>query len=580
MKQRVAIAATLTILLLMIVFLGLVAGFARDRLNEDASGHLSALCRLSAAQLDNAASANNDEYLELLRSSSLRSDYLIAVYSDDGQTDFTNMPQISDALLPEEREAARDVDIYSFSRNARHDGSARIYCVKMLASGSFLCISMDAFTLFDALGDYAPVFIGATVLVAAGVLSVMIIANNRTDRLVRSVLHVLKDFSDGNYDSRITGNLGDSAGQVAKCNEVLSRIEDQVFRQRTRNQALSAVLYNMQSGILAVDARHNVLLATPVARELLGISGHYEGAPLLMPNSDIDLDEIFDKSMAQDGVTIAELTAHTAAAGAARPLKLYISPVMKEGRVDGAVALIEDVTELRRLEQVRTDFAANVSHEMKTPLTSIKGFVETLLNGALDNPEMAKKFLNIIMLEADRLTRLINDILTVSKLESGMESVINEPVRLDEIIDDVIVMLELVSNEKRVSIKYAPPPEAVYVMGNRDRVEQMLINLIDNAIKYNKEGGLVTVSLFATGERINLSISDTGIGIPKDNIPRLFERFYRVDKGRSRSMGGTGLGLSIVKHIVKSMGGMIEVHSQLGAGTEFLLTFRRIKKAA
>jgi len=256
-------------------------------------------------------------------------------------------------------------------------------------------------------------------------------------------------------------------------------------------------------------------------------------------------------------------------------LRLYVSVMRQDGKVVGALALVEDITKLRMLEQVRTDFAANVSHELKTPLTSIKGFVETLMDGAIHKPEMAEKFLRIIMLEADRLTRLINDILSISKLESGDDSVTNEKIRIDEVVHNVVEMLEMHAGEKQVSLHYADC-KPTYVMGHPDRVEQMMINLIENAIKYNRPGGSVSVSIFPNGNEVNITISDTGIGIAEEHLPRLFERFYRVDKGRSRSMGGTGLGLAIVKHIVRSMGGMIEVHSKLGEGTEFLLTLPQI----
>jgi len=240
--------------------------------------------------------------------------------------------------------------------------------------------------------------------------------------------------------------------------------------------------------------------------------------------------------------------------------------------VVGALAIVEDITELRRLEQVRTDFAANVSHELKTPLTSIRGFVETLQAGAIDNPEMAHKFLNIIMMETERLTRLINDILSISKLESGDDEVAIERIRLDKKAQDVCDMLSIHAQEKQVTVNCATGNTPVYIMGNPDRVEQLLINLTENAIKYNEPGGSVTVQVFANDKEANVTISDTGIGIAEENLPRLFERFYRVDKGRSRQMGGTGLGLAIVKHIVRSMDGEIEVHSKLGEGTEFLVT--------
>ncbi len=204
--------------------------------------------------------------------------------------------------------------------------------------------------------------------------------------------------------------------------------------------------------------------------------------------------------------------------------------------------------------------------------------METLDAGAIDNPEMAHKFLKIIMLETERLTRLINDILSISKLESGNDEVAIERIRLDKMAFDVCDMLSIHAGEKQVTIHSHMNEKPTYIMGNPYRVEQMLINLVENAIKYNKPGGSVTVQVFSNDVEANVTISDTGIGIAEEHLPRMFERFYRVDKGRSREMGGTGLGLAIVKHIVRSMDGEIEVHSKLGEGTEFLVTLPLAQK--
>ena len=217
---------------------------------------------------------------------------------------------------------------------------------------------------------------------------------------------------------------------------------------------------------------------------------------------------------------------------------------------------------------------------MKTPLTSIKGFVETLQAGAVDNPEMARKFLNIIMIEADRLTRLINDILSITKMESGNENVEIKKIALDRAVMEVCDLLKIHADEKEVKVYASPNETPSFIMGNPDRVKQLLINLIENAIKYNKVGGTVTVKVIEDEKQIYLSVSDTGIGVKEEHLNRLFERFYRVDKGRSRAMGGTGLGLAIVKHIVNSMGGFIEVSSKYGEGTEFLITLLKAEEEA
>ena len=355
-------------------------------------------------------------------------------------------------------------------------------------------------------------------------------------------------------------------------NAIIARIQDRIFKQKNRNHVLSQVMSQMQNGIIAVDQSMNVIFITSVAKKLLGIVGNPEYKNINDVSKDVKLDEVFIEAMRQGGVYTNDVAARTAVGRGHRPLRLYVSPMRQDDRVVGALAIVEDITELRRLEQVRTDFAANVSHELKTPLTSIRGFVETLQAGAIDHPEMAHKFLNIIMMETERLTRLINDILSISKLESGDDEVATERIRLDKKACDVCEMLSIHAQEKQVSLNYRLNSEPVYIIGNPDRVEQLLINLTENAIKYNKPGGSVTVQVFKSEQEANITISDTGIGIAEENLPRLFERFYRVDKGRSRQMGGTGLGLAIVKHIVRSMKGEIEVHSKLGEGTEFLIT--------
>ncbi|MDY2872411.1 MAG: ATP-binding protein [Eubacteriales bacterium] len=396
-----------------------------------------------------------------------------------------------------------------------------------------------------------------------------------SDQLVQGMEGLFEAFAEGRFDARVE-LYGRLAPRVEKINANAARINEQLTRQSSRNQALSVVMNQMQNGLLAVNSDYEVILMTSVAKTRLGVHEPCEGKKIGEISKDVNLEPLFSEAMTQDGVYTGEIAVREGTTGRARtPLRLYISPMKRDGQIVGAVAMIEDITELRKLEQMRTDFTANVSHELKTPLTSIRGFVETLQAGAINNPEMAQKFLNIIMMEANRLTRLVNDILSISKLESGDTEVSLGRLRLDKMADDVCEMLKIHAKEKQVDLSINENGEPIYVWGNNDRVEQLLINLIENAIKYNQPGGTVRVSVYGTEKNAYLLVSDTGIGIAEEHIPRLFERFYRVDKGRSRSMGGTGLGLAIVKHIVVSMGGTIEVHSKLGEGTEFSVTLPR-----
>jgi signal transduction histidine kinase len=236
-----------------------------------------------------------------------------------------------------------------------------------------------------------------------------------------------------------------------------------------------------------------------------------------------------------------------------------------------------DITALRRLEQVRKDFVANVSHELRTPLTSIKGYVEALLDGAKDNPEEAVRFLQIIRKQSDRLSLILDDLLQLSQIESGLVSFRLEPIHLGALVERTLPLINPLADKKRQTLTVAMPPGLPPVAGDEDRLVQVLTNLLDNAVKYTPEGGIISVTARpaarAAGEpaQIELIVADTGIGIPEADRPRVFERFYRVDKARSRELGGTGLGLSIVKHIVEGHGGRVWVEANQPTGSRFIV---------
>ncbi|OGW65745.1 MAG: hypothetical protein A3H49_02280 [Nitrospirae bacterium RIFCSPLOWO2_02_FULL_62_14] len=236
-----------------------------------------------------------------------------------------------------------------------------------------------------------------------------------------------------------------------------------------------------------------------------------------------------------------------------------------------------DITALRRLEQVRKDFVANVSHELRTPLTSIKGYVEALLDGAKDNPEEATRFLQIILKQSDRLNLILEDLLQLSQIESGMVRFKRDPVHLHALVERLLPLIKPLADKKRQSLTVAIPPDLPPVSGDEDRLVQVLTNLLDNAIKYTPEGGTIGIAVglaaLPAGDpaQVELSVTDTGIGIPEADRPRVFERFYRVDKARSREMGGTGLGLSIVRHIVEGHAGKIWVEGVQPTGSRFVL---------
>ena len=569
MSSRVAFKAALLALAFMLVILGISAySLSVDR-NEELTESLAFGCVVASELLEGAE--DDAQRVAILDTLPEDAKMGLAYFSKDGASLYDNRPGREHMTAQETELLAQAQEEGVIRYQSEADGSLCV--LSAFADGSCLRMSRPGVTAFTVFKERLLIYALIVVGVCALVFAMVYLYDMRRRSVIRQVTDVLTDFSDGRYDARVQQQHGnDLREETERLNDVIEQIEQRVFRQRSRDHAISVIMNQMQSGIIVVDARMHILLVTPVARKLTGIAPNSEGVAVSEACKNVNLEGVFGEAMRREGVYTNEVAARTAVGRGHRPLRFYVSPMRQDGKVVGALAMVEDITELRRLEQVRTDFVANVSHELKTPLTSIKGFVETLLDGAINNPPMAEKFLKIIMLEAERLTRLINDILSISKLESGMNDVPTERVQLDKMAFEVADMLRIHAEEKQVTINAHRNKKPVYIIGNPDHVEQMLINLIENAIKYNKPGGSVTVHVFGNDREANLTISDTGIGIPEEHLPRLFERFYRVDKGRSRSMGGTGLGLAIVKHIVRGMNGEIEVHSKFGEGTEFLVT--------
>ena len=569
MSSRVAFKAALLALAFMLVILGISAySLSVDR-NEELTESLAFGCVVASELLEGAE--DDAQRVAILDTLPEDAKMGLAYFSKDGASLYDNRPGREHMTAQETELLAQAQEEGVIRYQSEADGSLCV--LSAFADGSCLRMSRPGVTAFTVFKERLLIYALIVVGVCALVFAMVYLYDMRRRSVIRQVTDVLTDFSDGRYDARVQQQHGnDLREETERLNDVIEQIEQRVFRQRSRDHAISVIMNQMQSGIIVVDARMHILLVTPVARKLTGIAPNSEGVAVSEACKNVSLEGVFGEAMRREGVYTNEVAARTAVGRGHRPLRFYVSPMRQDGKVVGALAMVEDITELRRLEQVRTDFVANVSHELKTPLTSIKGFVETLLDGAINNPPMAEKFLKIIMLEAERLTRLINDILSISKLESGMNDVPTERVQLDKMAFEVADMLRIHAEEKQVTINAHRNKKPVYIIGNPDHVEQMLINLIENAIKYNKPGGSVTVHVFGNEREANLTISDTGIGIPEEHLPRLFERFYRVDKGRSRAMGGTGLGLAIVKHIVRGMNGEIEVHSKFGEGTEFLVT--------
>ncbi|HYE84119.1 MAG TPA: ATP-binding protein [Clostridia bacterium] len=416
------------------------------------------------------------------------------------------------------------------------------------------------------------------IAVIAGILVASVIgyrmAVNIT-RPIKEITYTASRIAQGEFDRQINitgrdeiGILADSINNMAfKLNETITSLQD-------KNIKLESIMSSVVNGIIAIDNAERVLFINPVAERLLNINDRaVVGKHLLQVVRNNSIDNYLKIILKDKKFFDTEITTDDPDE---RILKLYASPIRQtdENDIEGIIITIQDITELRKLEKVRTEFVANVSHELKTPLTSIKGFAETLKTGDIEDKEDTIRFLNIIEDEADRLYRLINDILSLSELEQKKVKIASCEIKVGKAIWEVLSMLKSQSEKKDIELSMDVEEGLRTITGDIDKFKQMLINLVDNGIKYTPEKGKILVEAYnlkrdADKDEILIKVKDNGIGIPKQHISRLFERFYRVDKARSRNVGGTGLGLAIVKHIVILFNGEIEVDSQVGKGTEF-----------
>ena len=336
-----------------------------------------------------------------------------------------------------------------------------------------------------------------------------------------------------------------------------------------RNQA-QAILESMVEGVLALDQAGRLLWLNRSAQQLFGVRPEQvTGKSVLEVVRQPELEELVTRALVERRPAIREVQSF-----APHEQVVQFQAVPCDGeRTEAALVLVaQDVTQIRRLEGMRREFVANVSHELKTPLTSIKGFVETLLDGALEDPANNRRFVSLIDQDTTRLARLIDDLLELSQIESKATPLALQPVSLHQLVEQLAPRFHLALTERRVTLDLRIPKEAPLVAGDPERLRQIFINLLDNAIKFNKTGGRVTVSAEPGDAFLCVVVEDTGIGIPEEHLPRIFERFYRVDQARSRELGGTGLGLAIVKHLVELHHGRIDVRSRVGHGAVFTMT--------
>lgn len=380
---------------------------------------------------------------------------------------------------------------------------------------------------------------------------------------------VAQDMARGNLDQEIRIFAQDEIGDLARSINYMARqLKNNIDDVVAEKNRIQAILSSMADGVIAIDNWGRVILVNPAVEELFGINlAASRGKNILRVIRNYELEKLLNQALETGASMQKQIQILTPEP---RIFRVHITPLQNtaEGR-GGVVALLRDITERKRLEEMRSEFVANVSHELRTPLTSIRGFSETLLDGAVEDPALARQFLEIINNETERLSRLIEELLNLSKIEDRRFVPNRQPVHLQDQIRSVAAMLQPRASEKGLTLTINLPEDLPVVQGDPDMLSQVLINLIDNAISYTQPGGEVRIGASAGQGELKVDVQDTGIGIPPESLSRVFERFYRVDKARSREQGGTGLGLSIVKHIIDAHHGSVQVESKVGKGSTF-----------
>lgn len=367
----------------------------------------------------------------------------------------------------------------------------------------------------------------------------------------------------GDFSHRVALPTDPELARIGRfLNRVAEEAETRIEELETERGHLRAVVSSMGEGVLVTDSEGFVWLANTAFNEIFDIRGDTSGRSPLELTRQTQLEDLIVSTLVKGMGSTTEIQLQ----GLPNRHVALASTPLGEGL--GAVVVARDITDLVRLTQVRRDFIANISHELKTPLAAIRGYTETLRDGAMDEPEASHRFLGRILQQCSRLQTLLEDLLTLSRLENLEGQLEPQPVDLKGILDDCLETLAPKVSERQIDldVSIAPLPHQT---GDPEALQRLFINLLENAIKYNRTGGRVAVDLSPRPGEVVLRVNDTGIGIPATSIDRVFERFYRVDKGRSRDEGGTGLGLAIVKHVAQLHGGYVEVESHLGEGSSF-----------
>jgi two-component system, OmpR family, sensor histidine kinase VicK len=420
--------------------------------------------------------------------------------------------------------------------------------------------------LYETMERINQIFVSAT-LIALGLTAVLgVLLAGTITAPIKALTRQATAVAEGRFDERVPIFGKDEIGQLSVAfNDMTDRLSDALSVGEEEKEKLSSILANMSDGVLATDELGQVIVTNRRARAMLALNGEPKHGTTLSAALGIEKPPI---AQALQG-TEATLLLRRDEAGEELIFRVTLTPIRSRDKgVAGVIAVLQDVTEAEKLEQSRREFVANVSHELRTPLTTIKSYAEALDDGALNEPSLADRFVGVIQNETERMIRLVTDLLHLSRFDSRRNQLRRQKTDLSDMLEEVVDRFSIQLSQKSITASVRADQQLKDVWLDRDGIDQVLDNLVSNAIKYTPDGGAIDISA-QTHEAGYLAIvvKDNGIGIPKKDLARIFERFYRVDKARSRNMGGTGLGLSIAREIVRAHGGTISLESEQNVGT-------------
>jgi two-component system phosphate regulon sensor histidine kinase PhoR len=444
----------------------------------------------------------------------------------------------------------------------------------VISQGQVLGIARVALTLKavdSSINHVTRTIILATVVIAAlAILAAWLIARTTT-RPIRQLTKAAKGIAAGQLGQKIAVTRKDEIGQLARAfNEMSANLKATVEAISTEKTKLVNVVANMADGIIMTDAEGNILLANEAAGRLFGFKQEKAvDKPVIEVVHDHEVEEILKRCLK----TGREQNSQFESGIARRFLRAIAVPIVKDSRLYGTLLLLQDLTELKSFQTMRRDLVGNISHELRTPIAGIKAMAETLRDGAIDDKETAIDFLARIESEADRLTQIVTELTQLSRIETGRAELKMEDVDLNALADEALTELQPLAERQQITLVQELSPDLPSIQADRDRIRQTIINLAHNAIKFNRPGGRVTIVTGYDAKSVTVSVSDTGAGISREDLPHVFERFFKADKARTG--GGSGLGLAIAKHTVQAHGGDISVRSEEGQGSTFTFSLPR-----